>query len=74
MMRVDEERGGKKMKANVGSVDRIIRFILGIALLGLFFLEGNIKYVGILGIVLIATAFMRFCPLYVPFRINTTKK
>ncbi|WP_231563640.1 DUF2892 domain-containing protein, partial [Anoxybacillus sp. KU2-6(11)] len=40
------------MKANVGSVDRIIRFILGIALLGLFFLEGNIKYVGILGIVL----------------------
>ncbi|AST05585.1 MULTISPECIES: YgaP family membrane protein [Anoxybacillus] len=62
------------MKANVGSVDRIIRFILGIALLGLFFLEGNIKYVGILGIVLIATAFMRFCPLYVPFRINTTKK
>ncbi|AKS37327.1 hypothetical protein NP92_00895 [Anoxybacillus gonensis] len=62
------------MKANVGSVDRMIRFILGIALLGLFFLEGNIKYVGILGIVLIATAFMRFCPLYVPFRINTTKK
>ncbi|MED0687439.1 DUF2892 domain-containing protein [Anoxybacillus ayderensis] len=62
------------MKANVGSVDRMIRFILGIALLGLFFLEGNIKYVGILGIVLIATAFMRFCPLYIPFRINTTKK
>ncbi|CUA80928.1 YgaP family membrane protein [Anoxybacillus suryakundensis] len=62
------------MKANVGSVDRMIRFILGIALLGLFFLEGNIKYVGILGIVLIATAFIRFCPLYVPFRINTTKK
>ncbi|MCX8001390.1 MAG: DUF2892 domain-containing protein [Anoxybacillus mongoliensis] len=62
------------MKANVGSVDRMIRFILGIALLGLFFLEGNIKYVGILGVVLIATAFIRFCPLYVPFRINTTKK
>lgn len=62
------------MKANVGSVDRIVRFILGIALLGLFFLEGNIKYVGILGIILIATAFMKFCPLYVPFRINTTKK
>ncbi|MBB6177072.1 hypothetical protein HNQ82_001903 [Anoxybacillus tengchongensis] len=62
------------MKANVGSVDRMIRFVLGIALLGLFFLEGNIKYVGILGVVLIATAFIRFCPLYVPFRINTTKK
>ncbi|MCL9970512.1 DUF2892 domain-containing protein [Anoxybacillus kestanbolensis] len=62
------------MKANVGSVDRIIRLILGVALLGLFFLEGNIKYVGILGIVLIITAFVTFCPLYVPFRINTTKK
>ncbi|KHF29431.1 DUF2892 domain-containing protein [Anoxybacillus sp. ST4] len=62
------------MKANIGSVDRIIRLILGVALLGLFFLEGNIKYVGILGIVLIITAFVRFCPLYVPFRINTTKK
>jgi len=74
MIKVERRGEEKAMKANVGSADRIVRFILGIALLGLFFLEGNIKYVGILGIILIATAFMKFCPLYVPFRINTTKK
>lgn len=61
------------MKANVGSVDRMIRFILGFALLGIFFLEGNVKYFGVVGIVLIITAFIKFCPLYPLFSINTMK-
>ncbi|RSK27384.1 DUF2892 domain-containing protein [Bacillus sp. HMF5848] len=62
------------MKINIGSTDRIIRFILGIALLGLFLLEGPVKYVGIIGIVLILTATIKFCPLYPIFKINTVKK
>ncbi|UII56828.1 DUF2892 domain-containing protein [Cytobacillus spongiae] len=62
------------MKLNVGSTDRIIRLIIGILLLGSFFLEGNMKYVGILGIVFVLTAFIRFCPLYLPFNISTCKK
>jgi len=62
------------MNANVGNVDRIIRFILGLALLSLFFLDGNIKYFSIVGVVLIITAFIKFCPLYPLLRINTIKK
>lgn len=62
------------MKANVGSADRLIRLIVGILLLGLFFLDGNVKYWGIVGIVLIVTAFIRFCPLYTIFGMNTCKK
>ena len=62
------------MKANVGGTDRIIRLILGVLLLGLFLLDGNVKYFGILGIVFILTAMIRFCPFYPLFKINTNKK
>lgn len=61
------------MKANVGGTDRVLRLILGILLLGLFLLDGNVKYFGVLGIILIATAAMRFCPFYPLLKINTNK-
>ncbi|AGK55850.1 YgaP family membrane protein [Bacillus sp. 1NLA3E] len=59
---------------NVGVTDRMIRLVLGVLLLGLFLLEGNVKYFGLLGVVLILTAVIRFCPLYPIFKINTCKK
>ena len=60
------------MKANVGNVDRLIRVLVGIGLLSLvFILEGNARWWGLIGILPIATAFMRWCPAYVPFGINT---
>ncbi len=62
------------MKANVGVTDRMIRLVLGVLLLGLFLLEGNVKYFGLLGVVFILTAIVRFCPLYPLFKINTCKK
>jgi len=63
------------MKPNIGTPDKIIRIILGIALLILFFvLDGGIRYIGLLGIVLIVTAFMNFCPLYPIFGISTRGK
>jgi hypothetical protein len=53
------------MKANVGSIDRTLRIIVGIALLSLLFiLEGNAKWFGLVGIVLILTGAVSFCPLY----------
>lgn len=62
------------MKANVGGADRVIRIILGIILLLLFFfLDGGIRYIGLLGIVLLFTALIGWCPLYLPFKINTKK-
>lgn len=60
------------MNANVGGMDRILRIVVGIALLSLFFiLEGNARYVGLLGIVAIATGVFRFCPAYSLLGVNT---
>lgn len=60
------------MKANVGSADKIVRIVVGIGLLSLFFvLEGNMRYLGLIGIVPIATALMGWCPLYTLIGVNT---
>ena len=62
------------MKANVGTADRIVRIILGVALLSLFFIvDGGLKYIGLIGIILLLTAFIKFCPLYTIFGIKTNK-
>ena len=75
MQSVKVQLGGVNMKANVGSVDRIIRVILGLVLLSLFFiLDGGIKYISLLGLVLLLTAGIKFCPLYTIFGINTGAK
>jgi len=59
---------------NVGSIDKIIRFILGLALLSLFFfMKGNLKYLGLIGLVPILTATISICPLYLIFGIKTCK-
>ncbi len=60
------------MKCNVGSVDRLLRIIIGlvIALLGVVF----DSWWGLIGLVPIATGLFKFCPLYVPFKISTDKK
>jgi len=53
------------MNANVGNTDRIVRIAAGLLILGLFFvLEGNARWVGLVGIVLIATGLVRWCPIY----------
>jgi len=60
---------------NVGSTDKIIRIIAGIAILSLFFiLKGNARYFALLGFVPIITAFVGFCPLYALLGIKTTGK
>ncbi len=60
------------MKTNVGSADKIVRIVVGIGLLSLFFiLEGNMKFLGLIGIVPIATALMGWCPLYSVLGLST---
>ncbi|KHO62949.1 hypothetical protein THYS13_10440 [Thermoanaerobacter sp. YS13] len=62
---------------NVGKIDKIIRYIIGIALLSLLFLiNSNLRFLGLIGLVPILTAAFGFCPLYALFGINTcsTKK
>lgn len=63
------------MKANVGTADRVIRIVVGLILLSLLFiLDGSIKYIGLIGIVPLLTAFIKFCPLYTLFKINTCSR
>ena len=61
------------MTSNMGNADRVIRFILGIALVSLFFLlEGGARWFGLIGVVLIVTSSVSFCPLYRLLGLNTT--
>lgn len=66
------------MKPNIGQTDRIIRFVVGIILLlsGLFAgVTGALQVILVLlGAILLATAAIRVCPLYTPFKFNTLKK
>ncbi|MBU3745093.1 MAG: DUF2892 domain-containing protein [Sediminibacterium sp.] len=65
------------MKKNMGSTDRMIRVIFAIVVSILFFthtITGTIGWVLlVLSGVFLATSFISFCPLYVPFGINTCK-
>ena len=63
------------MKKNMGTTDRVIRFIVA-AVIGVLYYTGTIS--GTLGIVLLVlaavfvlTSFVSFCPLYAPFGIST---
>jgi hypothetical protein len=58
------------MKSNVGGIDRILRIVLGLVLIGLT-LAGTIGVWGWLGVVPLATGFIRFCPLYPLLGMNT---
>jgi hypothetical protein len=61
------------MNTNVGSIDRIVRVVLGLALLSTFFLlEGPLRWLGLAGLVLLLTAAFSFCPLYRLLGVNTS--
>ena len=53
------------MRVNVGRVDRIVRFVLGVVILGLYgALAPPWKYVTLLGLIPLGTSLTGFCPLY----------
>lgn len=58
------------MKSNSGGIDRILRIVAGLALIGLT-LTGNIGVWGWIGIVPLATGALGWCPLYTVLGINT---
>lgn len=66
------------MKKNMGTIDRIIRTVLAIAV-GVLYMTGNITgfaaiTLGVLAIVFIITSLIGFCPLYVHLKISTIGK
>lgn len=62
------------MKTNVGSVDRILRVVVGLAVLGAGYYFKS--WWGLVGLVPVLTAAVGFCPLYPLIGLNTcgTKK
>lgn len=60
---LNERRNIMKCSKNVGSVDRMIRLIVGAILVGLA-ATGTVGVWGWIGLILIGTAFFSFCPLY----------
>jgi hypothetical protein len=65
------------MKSNESNIDRIIRAVAGIALLYLGFggiFGGALSTVAdVLGVVMLVTAAIGFCPLYAVFKFSTLK-
>jgi hypothetical protein len=61
------------MKTNVGTVDRVIRLIAGVVLIGLT-LTGTIGMWGWIGVVPLATSLFGYCPAYPLLGMNTCKK
>ncbi|MEZ5104597.1 MAG: DUF2892 domain-containing protein [Draconibacterium sp.] len=60
------------MKHNVGTIDRLLRIILGlvIAILGVLLNS----WWGLIAIIPIATGLFSFCPIWAIFKISTVKK
>jgi len=62
------------MSANVGPTDRAVRIVVGLLLLSaILFVDGPNRWWGLLGLVPLTTAWLRWCPAYVPLGIRTTK-
>lgn len=58
------------MKANVGSLDRGVRIVIGLVLLSLV-VVGPQSMWGLIGLVPLATGLLSFCPLYSLLGINS---
>jgi hypothetical protein len=59
------------MTTNMGSADRIIRAVVGIAVVGAGFYFKS--WWGLIGLVPLATATVGWCPAYLPFGISTCR-
>jgi hypothetical protein len=66
------------MKKNMGTLDKYIRMALAavVLLLAVFnVINGTVAYILIgLAMIFALTSLFSFCPLYLPFKIDTTEK
>ena len=59
------------MKCNVGTIERVIRVVLGLGIIGAGVYAGS--WWGAVGLVPLLTAAVGWCPLYKPLGISTCK-
>ena len=62
-----------KFETNLGSADRMLRLVLGAALIALA-VTGVFAPWGYVGAIFVATAFVKFCPLYALVGLKTCKE
>ncbi len=60
------------MQLNVGSIDRVARVIIGLALLALVFVGPKTLW-GLIGLIPLGTALVGYCPAYGLLGICTTR-
>ena len=60
------------MKKNVGNYDQLLRVIVGILIAGAGIYFNS--YLGLLALLPLATAYLRWCPAYVPLKVSTCPK
>ena len=61
------------MVKNLGTIDRALRIVAGLGLIGAT-LAGYLPAWGWIGVVLLATAAIGWCPAYLPFGLKTCDK
>jgi len=66
------------MKKNMGTIDKVIRILIALVVIGLYFanvISGTVAIVLlILSAIFILTSLIGFCPLYFPFKLSTRTK
>jgi len=67
---------GDTMKKNIGSADKIVRLLLAVAGIGIYFTDTVTGTWGlvilIVGLILGLTALINFCPIWAAFGVNTS--
>jgi type IV secretory pathway TrbD component len=59
------------MTQNVGGIDRILRILAGLVIIGWGLYAQN--WLGAIGLVLLVTGLISWCPAYLPFGLSTRK-
>jgi len=66
------------MKKNMGTIDKVVRILLAMIVVVLYFthvISGTLAIILLLlAGIFIVTSFLSFCPLYLPFGLSTRKK
>jgi len=66
------------MKKNMGTIDKVIRILVAVVVVVLYFTNIISGTIGIILLILagifVVTSFLGFCPLYLPFGLSSKKK
>lgn len=66
------------MKQNMGTLDKVLRLVVAVVVAILYFtgtISGQIALgLGVLAAIFVLTSLIGFCPLYLPFGLNTKEK